>query len=119
MHEGDKIYNNSKEKDLNIQSNIIPDNKGQAIVCNCTKSKCMKKYCECYKMGFDCGNLCRCIDCQKCIKTCPTNTSVINETEKQKGNNHIVDNNFSYTCIYLDTFLHGQGGLINGERLCL
>ena len=24
----------------------------------------MKKYCECYKMNINCGNLCRCIDCQ-------------------------------------------------------
>ena len=100
MHEGDKIYNNSKEKDLNIQSNIIPDNKGQAIVCNCTKSKCMKKYCECYKMGFDCGNLCRCIDCQNKnnknfysninpMKNYIENENVINDMQKNMQNDYI------------------------------
>lgn len=24
-------------------------------ICNCSKSKCMKKYCECYASGQKCG----------------------------------------------------------------
>ena len=63
IREDDKIYNSQKEKEINVQANLIQENKPQAIVCNCTKSKCMKKYCECYKMNIACGNLCRCVDC--------------------------------------------------------
>jgi len=64
-----EIYNNNnnnqKEEEINnISRNMCQDTKVQAIVCNCTKSKCMKKYCECYKMNIPCGTLCRCIDCQ-------------------------------------------------------
>ncbi|XP_072968626.1 uncharacterized protein [Typha angustifolia] len=32
--------------------------------CNCPKSKCIKRYCECYKAGVGCSILCRCNDCQ-------------------------------------------------------
>lgn len=62
--EGRDMYNNPKEEDVNIQRNLCQEPKVQAIVCNCTKSRCMKKYCECFKMNIPCGNLCRCIDCQ-------------------------------------------------------
>ena len=62
--EGRETYNSPKEEEINIQRNLCQDTKVQAIVCNCTKSRCMKKYCECYKMNIACGNLCRCIDCQ-------------------------------------------------------
>ena len=41
-----------------------PINNNQKAVCNCTKSNCMKKYCECFKQGFSCNSLCRCVDCQ-------------------------------------------------------
>lgn len=36
----------------------------QEIVCNCTKSNCMKKYCECFKAGEGCKDSCRCINCE-------------------------------------------------------
>ena len=45
-----------------IENNHI--NKGQRVICNCTKSNCMKKYCECYKQGFNCNSLCRCVECK-------------------------------------------------------
>jgi hypothetical protein len=37
------------------------------IVCNCTKSNCRKKYCECYKGGKECSWMCRCVNCENCI----------------------------------------------------
>ena len=31
--------------------------------CNCLKSRCLKKYCECFRMGVQCGSSCRCLNC--------------------------------------------------------
>lgn len=39
----------------------------QQISCNCTKSNCKKKYCECFKAGVKCGDKCRCVDCMNVI----------------------------------------------------
>ena len=32
--------------------------------CNCKKSNCLKKYCECYQAGLKCGDNCKCEDCK-------------------------------------------------------
>lgn len=32
--------------------------------CNCTKTKCRKNYCECYKLGMACGTMCNCEGCR-------------------------------------------------------
>lgn len=31
--------------------------------CRCSKSKCLKRYCECYREGMPCSKECQCIDC--------------------------------------------------------
>jgi hypothetical protein len=32
--------------------------------CNCKKSTCLKKYCECFQAGIFCSDNCKCIDCK-------------------------------------------------------
>ncbi|GIL91328.1 hypothetical protein Vretifemale_18971 [Volvox reticuliferus] len=32
--------------------------------CNCRKSHCLKKYCECYQGGVKCGTQCSCTECE-------------------------------------------------------
>lgn len=32
--------------------------------CNCSKSECLKKYCECFKSGKKCGTGCNCLGCK-------------------------------------------------------
>ena len=34
--------------------------------CNCQKSNCLKKYCEWFQKGVECGELCRCVGCHNC-----------------------------------------------------
>jgi len=38
--------------------------------CNCKKSACLKKYCECFQAGVPCSTMCKCIGCKngKCDK---------------------------------------------------
>jgi len=32
--------------------------------CNCSKTGCIKEYCECFKIGAGCSKLCRCVNCK-------------------------------------------------------
>lgn len=32
--------------------------------CHCKKSHCQKKYCECFQMGVECTDICRCVHCK-------------------------------------------------------
>lgn len=32
--------------------------------CHCSKTGCIKEYCECFKIGIGCSRLCKCINCQ-------------------------------------------------------
>lgn len=34
-----------------------------SVGCNCKKSKCLKKYCECFSGGKTCGETCNCFQC--------------------------------------------------------
>jgi hypothetical protein len=39
-------------------------NKGHMAGCHCKKSRCLKKYCECFEGAVYCGPNCKCLDCQ-------------------------------------------------------
>lgn len=38
---------------------LTPPSKG----CNCTRSRCLKKYCECFAAGVSCSSSCKCVSC--------------------------------------------------------
>lgn len=65
----------SQMKDKNptaFKSKVIEEEKSEEKAkqqqhitgCNCTRSNCLKKYCECYKAGIKCTENCRCRECK-------------------------------------------------------
>ena len=73
----------------------------EKLCCNCTKTKCVKKYCECYKSNQKCTYKCRCVNCKNGVKASfnvnvPESDNIINKESINKDNeiiNNIVENN--------------------------
>ena len=66
--------------------------------CNCSKSNCLKKYCECYKAGLKCSKICRCKICEN-MENKEENEINLNEDENELNNeegkenkNNFIDN---------------------------
>ncbi|CAN6304247.1 unnamed protein product [Urochloa humidicola] len=50
--------------DFGGDSNKTPASARHKRGCNCRKSSCLKKYCECFQSGVGCSMICRCEGCQ-------------------------------------------------------
>ena len=83
--------NENNENKINFDKIIIINTNNnnlntQRVICNCTKSKCVQKYCECYKQGIACDILCRCVDCGNKI----SNNNFMNNFNNENKNKNIV-----------------------------
>ncbi|XP_010463971.1 PREDICTED: protein tesmin/TSO1-like CXC 4 [Camelina sativa] len=58
--------------------------------CNCRKSGCLKRYCECFTMGVGCSSSCRCMGCKNNI--CHTNEKCAGESGAVTINDGAKDN---------------------------
>ena len=59
--------------------------------CNCSKSNCLKKYCECYKAGLKCSKICRCKICEN-MENKEENEINLNEDENEFNNEERKEN---------------------------
>ncbi|XAR63616.1 hypothetical protein NMG60_11023622 [Bertholletia excelsa] len=60
--------------------------------CNCKKSSCLKKYCECFQGGVGCSISCRCEGCKNTFG-CKYGTE---ESETEMEGIHVCENNTPY-----------------------
>ncbi|GAB4843345.1 hypothetical protein Ancab_013311 [Ancistrocladus abbreviatus] len=58
------IRNSDSIPDLGDESTRTPASARHKRGCNCKKSSCLKKYCECYQGGVGCSISCRCERCK-------------------------------------------------------
>lgn len=54
---------NTEEKAIHKQNILKKVELTTQTKCNCKKSKCLKKYCECHSNGKKCSSLCECTEC--------------------------------------------------------
>ncbi|KAI4378861.1 hypothetical protein MLD38_016285 [Melastoma candidum] len=55
--------------EIGDESNKTPASARHKRGCNCKKSNCLKKYCECYQGGVGCSINCRCEGCKNAFGT--------------------------------------------------
>lgn len=88
-----------KSKNNNAFKQVPEKTKSALLGCNCSKSFCVKKYCECFNKGASCSDSCRCLQCKNQTVLSNFNAKTLKMTDYlQKGakkNNHELDSIFN------------------------
>ncbi|CAD8182745.1 unnamed protein product [Paramecium octaurelia] len=87
----------NQESDLNSQSNEHTMNP-----CNCSKSNCLKLYCQCFHQNKQCTELCKCLDCKNCDYHTQMRQTALEKikikSQRQKHDNDLFDLSTVWGC---------------------
>lgn len=79
-----KVIKISDSQEIEGEVNKTPASARHKRGCNCKKSNCLKKYCECFQGGVGCSINCRCEGCQNSFGCKDWTDNVILEETRQE-----------------------------------
>ena len=82
----------SMEEDQQIKEELDEIQSRHIKGCNCKKSNCLKRYCECYLAKIQCSTLCKCVGCKNCDESTRALIQLANAADLRKQQNNSSSN---------------------------
>lgn len=68
----------------------MPDSIPPPVHCSCSRTHCLKLYCDCFKAGQPCSSQCGCVDCLNKVSHPEREHALLRLRMKSKGKMHRV-----------------------------
>ncbi|CAD8201235.1 unnamed protein product [Paramecium pentaurelia] len=90
-------------QDLNQESDFYSQQlETNTTPCKCTKSNCLKLYCQCFHQNKQCTKLCKCVACKNCDDHFPIRQTALEKikikSQRQKHDDDLFDRSKVWGC---------------------